>query len=44
MCEVNTARGPTRNPEVKIGLLRDYYSNFKKQLLIHKEKPKEING
>ena len=43
-CTKNTTRGPTRNPEVKIGLLRDYNSNFKNTLLIHKEKPKEING
>ena len=43
-CTKNTARGPTRNPEVRIGLLRDYNSNFKNTVLIHKEKPKEING
>ena len=43
-CTKNTTRGPTRNPEVKIGLLRDYNCNFKNTLLIHKEKPKEING
>ena len=43
-CTKNAARDPTRNPEVRIGLLRDYNSNFKNTLLIHKEKPKEING